>query len=194
MRVVAGDAFKEIPKLQGTFDVVFLDAWKPDYKKFFDLVFPRVTNGGLFLAHNFTGSDALLGAWFLDPSNGKRRRHLTRDRVLAFFRGGGRSTARLGRNVSAHGYGVVRKATHLREERKDFDDATLKAKVETVLFADQSFPKGRVNVNVENGRVVLRGELEHPDDITAAETRVRRVNGVRDVENLLHLPGTPAPH
>jgi predicted O-methyltransferase YrrM len=50
--VVAGDAFKEIPKLPGTFDVVFLDAWKPDYKKFFDLVFPRVTAGGLFLAHN----------------------------------------------------------------------------------------------------------------------------------------------
>jgi predicted O-methyltransferase YrrM len=50
--VVPGDAFKEIPKLMGTFDVVFLDAWKPDYKKFFDLVFPRVNPGGLFLAHN----------------------------------------------------------------------------------------------------------------------------------------------
>lgn len=50
--VVAGDAFKEIPKIEGNFDLVFLDAWKPDYKKFFDLVFPRVTPGGLFLAHN----------------------------------------------------------------------------------------------------------------------------------------------
>jgi predicted O-methyltransferase YrrM len=52
VRVISGDAFKEIPKLQGDFDLVFLDAWKPDYKKFFDLVFPRVTPGGLFLAHN----------------------------------------------------------------------------------------------------------------------------------------------
>jgi caffeoyl-CoA O-methyltransferase len=52
VQVVAGDAFKEIPKLPGTFDLVFLDAWKPDYKKFFDVVFPRVTPGGLFLAHN----------------------------------------------------------------------------------------------------------------------------------------------
>jgi predicted O-methyltransferase YrrM len=50
--VIEGDAFKQIPTLQGTFDLVFLDAWKPDYKKFFDLVFPRVTPGGLFLAHN----------------------------------------------------------------------------------------------------------------------------------------------
>lgn len=52
VQVISGDAFKEIPKLQGTFDLVFLDAWKPDYKKFFDLTFPRVSPGGLFLAHN----------------------------------------------------------------------------------------------------------------------------------------------
>ena len=50
--VISGDAFKEIPKIQGTFDFVFLDAWKPDYRKFFDLVFPRLTPRGLLLAHN----------------------------------------------------------------------------------------------------------------------------------------------
>ena len=52
VRVVHGDAFKEIPKLQGTFDFVFLDAWKPDYKKFFDLVFPRLNPAAIFAAHN----------------------------------------------------------------------------------------------------------------------------------------------
>src|SRR5918996_256557 len=52
VRVVHGDAFKEIPRLQGAFDLVFLDAWKPDYKKFFDVVFPRLNTGGLFVAHN----------------------------------------------------------------------------------------------------------------------------------------------
>lgn len=52
VRVIEGDAFKEVPKVAGTFDLVFLDAWKPDYKKFFDMVFPRVNAGGLFLAHN----------------------------------------------------------------------------------------------------------------------------------------------
>jgi predicted O-methyltransferase YrrM len=52
VRVVHGDAFKEIPKLQGTFDLVFLDAWKPDYKKFFELVYPRLNPGGVFVAHN----------------------------------------------------------------------------------------------------------------------------------------------
>jgi predicted O-methyltransferase YrrM len=52
VKVVPGDAFKEIPNVTGTFDLVFLDAWKPDYKKFFEMVFPRVNPGGLFLAHN----------------------------------------------------------------------------------------------------------------------------------------------
>jgi predicted O-methyltransferase YrrM len=50
--VVAGDAFEEIPKLQGTFDFVFLDAWKRDYKRFLDLMLPRLSPRGLFLAHN----------------------------------------------------------------------------------------------------------------------------------------------
>jgi predicted O-methyltransferase YrrM len=50
--VLAGDAFVEIPRLPGSFDFVFLDAWKQDYRRFFDLVFPRLDRGGLFTAHN----------------------------------------------------------------------------------------------------------------------------------------------
>jgi predicted O-methyltransferase YrrM len=50
--VVSGDAFTQIPKLTGDFDFVFVDAWKRDYKRFFDLVFPRLRPHGLFLAHN----------------------------------------------------------------------------------------------------------------------------------------------
>ena len=50
--VLSGDAFAEIPKLAGTFDCVFVDAWKRDYIKFFDLTYPRLDEGGLFLGHN----------------------------------------------------------------------------------------------------------------------------------------------
>jgi predicted O-methyltransferase YrrM len=50
--VVSGDAFTELPKLPGEFDFVFLDAWKRDYKRFFDMMFPRMHARGLFLAHN----------------------------------------------------------------------------------------------------------------------------------------------
>ena len=52
VRVISGDAFKQIPTVQGQFDFVFLDAWKRDYQKFFDMVFPRMPKGGLFVAHN----------------------------------------------------------------------------------------------------------------------------------------------
>ena len=52
VEVVAGDGFERIPKIAGTFDFVFLDAWKKDYKRFFDLVYPRLDRHGLFLAHN----------------------------------------------------------------------------------------------------------------------------------------------
>ena len=61
VQVVAGDAFVEIPKLQGTFDFVFLDAWKRDYKKFFDVVYPRLDKGGLFTAHNVINKRSELG-------------------------------------------------------------------------------------------------------------------------------------
>lgn len=46
------DAFKVIPQLEGEFDFIFCDAWKPDYLKFFELTFPKLKPGGLFLAHN----------------------------------------------------------------------------------------------------------------------------------------------
>jgi predicted O-methyltransferase YrrM len=52
VQVVAGDAFAQIPKVGGSFDFVFLDAWKKDYKRFFETVFPRLDRHGLFLAHN----------------------------------------------------------------------------------------------------------------------------------------------
>jgi predicted O-methyltransferase YrrM len=65
VQVIGGDAFAEIPKLPGTFDFVFLDAWKRDYKKFLDLVYPRLDKGGLFTAHNVVNKKGEMGD-FLD--------------------------------------------------------------------------------------------------------------------------------
>jgi caffeoyl-CoA O-methyltransferase len=65
VQVVSGDAFQQIPKAAGTFDFVFLDAWKKDYKRFYDLVYPRLDKGGLFLAHNVVNKRSEMGD-FLD--------------------------------------------------------------------------------------------------------------------------------
>ncbi len=61
----AGDAFKQIPELSGTFDFVFLDAWKQDYRRFLEMVFPRLDRGGLFIAHNVVNKRSEMGD-FLD--------------------------------------------------------------------------------------------------------------------------------
>jgi caffeoyl-CoA O-methyltransferase len=49
---VHGDALKEVPKLHGPFEFVFVDAWKADYVKYLDMVLPMVPPGGIIMAHN----------------------------------------------------------------------------------------------------------------------------------------------
>jgi osmotically-inducible protein OsmY len=132
--------------------------------------------------------------YFFDPQQGARRRNVTRDRVLAFFRQRGRQLERAGRGVQAEAYGAVQKAKHRKEEEKlDTDDVTLARKVETEIFRDPDVPKGQINVNAEDGVVILRGEVERPELIADLEEKTRSVQGVKGVENLLHTPGAEAP-
>ena len=99
-----------------------------------------------------------------------------------------------GNAVTAEAQAAKQKATHLKEEDKPQpDDVTLARKVETEIFRDADIPKGQINVNAENGKVVLRGEVEEPELIKDLEKRTKKVQGVQEVENLLHVPGTPAP-
>ncbi|MFC2098671.1 O-methyltransferase [Bacteroidota bacterium] len=48
------DALREIPNLEGEFDFVFIDAWKPDYQKYLKLILPKMNPGGVITAHNVT--------------------------------------------------------------------------------------------------------------------------------------------
>jgi osmotically-inducible protein OsmY len=132
-------------------------------------------------------------AYLFDRQNGRRRRHELVDRAGGRIRAGKRQAVRTGRHVAAGAYGVKQKVTHLNEEPKDYDDATLADKVRSEVFRDPHLPKGDVNVNVQEGVVQLRGEVERPELIDELVEQTRKVRGVRDVENLLHLPGTEAP-
>jgi osmotically-inducible protein OsmY len=134
-----------------------------------------------------------IGAWFLDPQTGRRRRHVTRDKTLAFLRRGSRRGERLGRHVASDAYGIARKAAHLRAQPKEYDDATLKAKVETELFRFEHDLKGAVDINAQDGVVQLRGELPSQTLIDSLVRRTREIHGVQDVESLLHTTGTKAP-
>ena len=52
IRLHIGDAMEIIPRLDETFDMVFIDADKRQYAAYYDLVFPYVRKGGLILADN----------------------------------------------------------------------------------------------------------------------------------------------
>lgn len=130
-------------------------------------------------------------AYFFDPENGKRRRKVASDRLAGLSRRHGKRLARAG---ASQARGLKQKAAHRREEPKPQpDDVTLARKVESEIFRGADVPKGQINVNVEDGVVYLRGELEQPDLIEDIGAQARKVQGVRAVENLLHVPGEEAP-
>src|SRR5919201_5896052 len=133
-------------------------------------------------------------AYFGDPARGKLRRTLARDMFASRARRLLGATAQACRLGALAVYGTWQKAVHAQPEHWSVpDDATLAQRVETELFRDPTIPKGRININVEAGIVVLRRELDRPEQIRAVEEAVSRMAGVRGVHNLLHLRGTTVP-
>src|SRR5918996_417444 len=105
-------------------------------------------------------------AFLLDPDRGRSRR--------------ARYGAQAVRSAGRHGTG-------------ELNDAALTAKVETELFRDPTLPKGTLNVNVERGIVVLRGQVDSDAQRKEIEVRAAAIPGVWSVRNLTHVAGEPAP-
>ncbi len=59
-QMIIGDAREIVPTLQGTFDLVFIDADKESYCAYLDLILPRMRSGGLILADNVLWSGMVL--------------------------------------------------------------------------------------------------------------------------------------
>lgn len=133
------------------------------------------------------------GAYFLDPEQGKRRRHIARDKAAMLVRRGSAEAQRKARYASGKAAGTVQEATpSSRDPGRDLNDPALARKVESELFRDADAPKGKVDVNVENGIVYLRGEVDSPGQAGALTQAARRIEGVEEVQSLLHLPNEPA--
>ena len=75
----------------------------------------------------------------------------------------------------------------------ELNDPALARKVESEIFRPADAPKSSVSVNVEYGVVFLRGTVRDASQSDELERTARSVDGVKDVQNLLHLPGEPAP-
>ncbi len=105
------------------------------------------------------------------------------------------AVGRLGRltQVARGAVEGARQAAAASKPKPDMDDVTLQRKVESIVFRPEGAPKDSVDVNVADGVVYLRGEVKRPQDVNELEASVRAIPEVRGVENLLHLPKTPAP-
>lgn len=147
--------------------------------------FPLLLLGGL--------AGAVL-MYFLDPRQGNRRRKMTAQQLLSLFHRSAHRLARTGRITSSRLYGLQQRFIHRRPAEKPApNDETLTQRVRSQVLRDPALHHHRININTEQGVVVLRGEVDRPEQIRQMEQAVRRVPGVLGVENLLHLPHTPAP-
>ena len=104
-------------------------------------------------------------------------------------RAGGRRTKAQSKRPATR----TRASARPKPEPKPLDDVTIARKVETIIFRDIDVDKGKVDVNVAERVVWLRGEVASQDLITELEARATGVTEVRRVENLLHVPEAPAP-
>lgn len=144
------------------------------------------------------GAGGAIGAglmYLLDAETGRRRRIVVRDRSLATIRRAGRRVEGYRRLAGAAVGGLVQRVIHApKGHHLAPNDEALADRVRSEVFRRQEIPAGQVNLNVELGVAVLRGQLAEPEQIRKVEAAVRRVDGVLDVKNYLHLPHTPAPN
>ena len=144
-----------------------------------------------FLAGAAVGAAA---AYFLDPQGGARRRNETRDKAVSKVKHGAHDAAGTAKQAADKARGGVHAVAPGMPGRGETpDDVTLAHKVESEIFRSADAPKGAVSVNAENGVVFLRGVVEQREWIDRLGEDASKVDGVIEVRNLLHLPGTEAP-
>lgn len=60
IELIEGDAMQTLKTLTGTYDLLFIDAVKPEYKDYLDLIYSRIAKGGIIVAHNAIQSAAMM--------------------------------------------------------------------------------------------------------------------------------------
>lgn len=153
----------------------------------------RPSFGSVALAGVLGAAVGIVASFLFDPARGRARRARLADQAAAAVR----TTVRDGEQAvkqlrsAVDGRLAALRADHATQARAT-DDATLTDRVRSIVFRDSAVPKGDLNINVERGIVVLRGEV--PDEALKARlvSDVEGIEGVWSVRDLLHLPGEPA--
>jgi osmotically-inducible protein OsmY len=157
------------------------------------------------------GAAAAAVTYLFDPQMGKTRRAKLRDQLGARAREAREEAERKQRHAGNLAQGAVStlrsRADEIRERASQatggatgvataplVDDTVIEERVRAEALGRPDVPKDRIVVNVEDGVVVLRGELDSRGQIDEVLERVGAVRGVMGIDNLLHVRGTPPPN
>ncbi len=82
IRILHGDAMEKLPEIEGIFDLVFIDAAKSHYRKYWDLVIPHCRAGSVIVCDN-----VLLRGSVTDEGydSSPRRHHTSIKRMRSFL-------------------------------------------------------------------------------------------------------------
>ena len=139
-----------------------------------------------FILGAIAGAGAM---YFLDPEGGRRRRSVAGDKAGKYARQAGQEAVRKADYAAGQAKGAVVETAKSASPggnggSEELNDPALARKVESEIFRDAEAPKGKVDVNVENRVVYLRGKV---DQETAEKlvSEAQQVDGVERVESLL---------
>ena len=127
-------------------------------------------------------------AYLFDPRQGRRRRHVLRDRALRVSRRFQRQSIRKARFVRGHMLGISALLRRLLSDRRvAVDDATVAQRIRSSTLRNVGVSTRDVEVEVERGVATLRGSVpsrELSDDLVS---RVSKVPGVQEVAAMLRI-------
>jgi osmotically-inducible protein OsmY len=138
------------------------------------------------------GATGAVVAFIADPTRGRARRTRLADQGAAIVRRGWRRAGRTLRMIGSEAAGMFEARVEGGTRVGPIDDVTLRDRAESQLFRDPSVPKGTINLSVERGVLVLRGEVPEEAMRDRLVHEAMGIPGVWSVRNLLHLPGEPA--
>ena len=169
------------------------DSYQLDLRRRMAPAPPPASRAGLVMTLLTGIGIGFAAAYFMDQQRGAERRQMFADRSRKTFGTMGYRVQGVANDARNKAEGKLRQAT-TPPDNPNPDDLTLVDRVESELYRDRSIPKGKINIGAADGTVILRGQLESEDQINSIVAAVNRIVGVRGVENLLHLAGTPAPN
>ena len=133
-------------------------------------------------------------AFLADPVSGRGRRARLRDQGTALMRQIQRKADARRRYLEGVREGIRAEMASPGPDDRHPDDGKLEQRIRSTVFGSSGVRTDTITLEVVQGSVVIRGQVETRQQADELRTRVMQVPGVQGVEVLLHLPGEPAPN